>query len=97
MLEGKVFTPPRKTCLLPGVVRETVIGCCEKLAIPCHSDQPLTIRELLAAEEVFLTGSGLGICPVVQIERHEVANRRPGEITRRIMQAYEELLQKECP
>lgn len=95
--EGKVFTPPRETPVLPGVVREAVIELCSGLGIPCEQDAPLTIRELLAASEVFLTGSGLGVCPVVRIERHVVGDEKPGPVTQRIMEAYQELLAAECP
>ncbi len=94
---GKVFTPPRDTPVLPGVVREAVIELCGQLGIPREIDAPLTIRELLAADEVFLTGSGLGVCPVVRVERHAVGDEKPGEVTKKIMDAYERLLRTECP
>jgi branched-subunit amino acid aminotransferase/4-amino-4-deoxychorismate lyase len=51
---------------------------------------------MLDAQEVFLTGSCSGIRPVVRIERHAVGAERPGAVTRRIMEAYRELLDKEC-
>jgi branched-chain amino acid aminotransferase len=97
VLDGKVFTPPRETPVLPGIVREAVIELCGQLGIECEMDTPLTIRELLAAQEVFLTGSGLGVCPVVRVERHAVGDEKPGKVTKRIMDAYEQLLQLECP
>jgi branched-subunit amino acid aminotransferase/4-amino-4-deoxychorismate lyase len=95
--EGKVFTPPRDTPVLPGVVREAVIELCGQLNIPCEIDTPLTIRDLLGADEVFLTGSGLGVCPVVRVERHGVGNEKPGGVTKKLMAAYEDLLARECP
>jgi branched-subunit amino acid aminotransferase/4-amino-4-deoxychorismate lyase len=94
---GKVLTPPRDTPVLPGVVREAVIELCGQLNIPCELDTPLTIRDLLGADEVFLTGSGLGVCPVVRVERHAVGDEKPGEVTKKIMAAYEQLLRTECP
>ena len=95
--EGKVFSPPRDTPVLPGVVREAVIELCGQLNIPCEIDTPLTIRDLLGADEVFLTGSGLGVCPVVRVERHAVGDEKPGSVTKKIMAAYEDLLTRECP
>jgi branched-subunit amino acid aminotransferase/4-amino-4-deoxychorismate lyase len=94
--EGKVFTPPRDTPVLPGVVREAVIELCGQLKIPCEIDTPLTIRDLLGADEVFLTGSGLGVCPVVRVERHAVGDEKPGDVTKKLMAAYEDLLTREC-
>lgn len=96
VLDGRVFTPPRDTPVLPGVVREAALELCGQLGIPADSETPLTVKEMLGAQEVFLTGSGMGVCPVVQIERHEVGDGKPGPITRKLQQAYQELLDREC-
>jgi len=92
---GKVFTPPRDTPVLPGVVREAVLEVCDELEISCDCQTPLTVREMLAAEEMFLTSSTMGIRPVVRVERHAVGAEKPGEVTRRIREAYEKLVEKE--
>jgi len=97
VLEGKVYTPPANTPVLPGIVRAAVIELCGPLLIECHEDKPLTIREVLQAQEIFLTGSGLGVCSVVRVERHVVDEEKPGPVTGKIMAAYDELLDKECP
>jgi branched-subunit amino acid aminotransferase/4-amino-4-deoxychorismate lyase len=99
VLDGTVFTPPRDTPVLPGVVREAVIELCKKLEIPVKDDVPLTVKEMLAATECFLTSSCMGIRPVATIERHDVAkddNPTPGPITKKLMQAYNKLLDEEC-
>lgn len=95
VLDGKVLTPPRDTPVLPGIVREAVLELCRDLSIPADDQTPLTVREMLAAQEVFLTSSVAGIRPVVRIERHSVGDEKPGEITRRIIAAYHQLLDRE--
>ena len=97
VLGGKVLTPPRDTPVLPGIVRGAVVELCRRLDIPCDQDTPLTVREMLAAEEVFLTASLTGVRPVCRIERHEVGEGSPGEVTQRIMTEYQRLLEAECP
>jgi len=96
VLDGKVFTPPRDTPVLPGIVREAVLELCGELGIPADDQTPLTVREMLAAQEAFLTASVAGIRPGVRIERHSVGDEKPGEITCRLMKAYEKLLAREC-
>ena len=96
VLKGKVCTPPRDTPVLPGVVRGAVIELCRELNIECEAETQLTVREMLAAEEMFLTSATTGIRPVVRAERHPVGDERPGKVTRIIMEAYCELLDKEC-
>ena len=92
VLEGKVLTPPRDTPVLPGIIRQTVLELCEQLNIPHDADQPLTVNEMLAAQEIFLTGSTTLIRPVVRIERHAVGNEKPGTVTKQLMGALRELL-----
>ncbi len=94
--DGRVSTPPRDTPVLPGVVREAVIELCGRNGIPCDDQTPLTVREMLAAEEIFLTSSTMGVRPVASVERHAVGEAPPGPVTRRIMEAYRELLEREC-
>jgi branched-chain amino acid aminotransferase len=96
VLGGRVWTPPRDTPVLPGIVREAVMELCGELGIDCDAGAPLTVREMLAAEEMFLTSSCAGIRPVVQVEGHAVGAAAPGEVTRRIMRSYAELLEREC-
>lgn len=97
VLDGKVLTPPRDTPVLPGIVRGAVLELCRKLEIPCDDQSPLTIHELLAGGEIFLTGSTTGIRPVIRVERHSVGDEKPGPVTKKLMEAYRALLDRECP
>ncbi len=99
VLDGVVYTPPRDTPVLPGVVRDATIELCRGLEIPVKDDTPLTVKEMLAADECFLTSSCMGIRPVATIERHDVAEddeTTPGPITKKLMTAYAKLLDEEC-
>ena len=97
VMEGKVFTPPLDTPVLPGILRETLCGICASMGIEFREEIVLTVDEMLGADEMFLTGSCSGIRPVVKVERHTVGDGTPGEITRRLMDAYATLLDIECP
>jgi len=96
VLGGEVHTPPLDTPVLPGIVREAALELCGPLGVACHVDEPLTLRETLAAQEVFLTASCSGIRPVIRLERHGVGDEKPGPVTQKIMEAYRELLDREC-
>ena len=92
VLNGKVHTPPLDTPVLPGMVREAVIELCGQGGIGLDDQSPLTIREMLSGEEMFLTSSTAGIRPVARVERHAVGDEKPGPVTRQIMEAYSRLL-----
>jgi branched-subunit amino acid aminotransferase/4-amino-4-deoxychorismate lyase len=96
VLGGKVHTPPLGEAALDGIVRQAALEICRRDDIPFDDATRLTVREMLTAEECFLTSSVAGIRPVTQIERHPVGERKPGRITSRLRKAYAELLDQEC-
>jgi len=93
---GTLRTPPIETPVLPGVTRAAVIEVARAAHIPLE-ERPLTINDLLGADEVFLTSTGMEVLPVCRIERHVIADDKPGPIGRRLLQLFRELVQKECP
>jgi len=95
--DGEVLTPPLDTPVLDGILRGVVMELCESLDIKCVDSRPLLGSDLLDADEVFLTASCSGIRPVVRVEDHAIADGQVGAITARIMKAYEEILEIECP
>ena len=96
VLGGKVYTPPHDTPVLPGVVRQAVLELCPQLGIECDSESALTVREMLSADEMFLTSSCAGLRPVVGVEAHTVGSGLPGPVTQSLATAYRELLDREC-
>lgn len=84
--DGRVLTPPEDNILV-GVTRNTILSLCARLGIPAAQAEfgPEVVRQ---AEEVFLTGSGAEVVPVVNVDGHPVADGRPGTITRRILGAF---------
>jgi len=94
---GVVRTPPPETPVLGGVVQQAVFEICRNAGMAYDARTPLTVNDMLAAEEIFLTASCAGIRPVVRVEAHDVGDGTPGPITRKIMAAYRDLLDAECP
>jgi branched-chain amino acid aminotransferase len=89
------FTPPIDTPILPGIAREVVLECAEALRVAVEQ-RPLTIDDLLAADEVFLTNSIMEVMPICRVERHAVGDEKVGEITRRLHEAYRDVVVREC-
>jgi branched-chain amino acid aminotransferase len=96
VLGGAVCTPPLATPVLDGVVRQTVLELCDAEGIDRQDEQALTVKEMLAADEMFLTSSCMGVRPVVGVERHVVGEGEVGPVTGKIMAAYAALLDREC-
>ncbi len=81
----KIITPGRG--ILSGITRKAVLEIAGDM-------YPVEIRdisksELLAADEVFITGTNKGLVPVVQIDEQTIGSGQPGPETLRIKKALE--------
>lgn len=99
-LTVKQFHPDgssRETRLcLPGVTREVVLELATTLNMLPHQ-RAITIDDLLAAKEVFLTNAIMGVMPVSMIEKHQVGTGKPGNVTRQLLEAWKARYAEECP
>lgn len=92
---GGLRTPPLSTPVLPGITREAVLGLADALGIDARQDA-LTINDLLDADEVFITNAGMGVMPVIRVERRDIGVAKPGPVTMRLREALDELIRGEC-
>ena len=82
---GEMLTPPANDGALEGITRDSALRCAELLSIPAR-EQTLSRYDLLAADEVFLTGTGARIVPVSTLDDQKIGhNERP--LTARITDA----------
>jgi amino-transferase class IV len=72
--DGALFTPPTDGRILPGVTRAAAIAIARGLGIDVE-ERHLGRHDLLAADEVFLTGSIRGLVPVRALDGIELAGR----------------------
>ena len=92
---SKLYTPPIKTPVLPGVARKTVCQLALQNSIELI-EKDLTIDEVLAADETFLTNVIMQVMPVVGVEKHIVGNGKVGLIAKELKEKFDELLEKQC-
>ncbi len=74
--------------ILPGITRGLVLRLTESVFE--REIRDLTIGELLAADEVFMTASNKEIVPVVKVDETIISNGVPGPGTRKIMELFRE-------
>jgi len=92
--DGRLLTPPVEEGLLPGVTRATVLELAAGEGIPAEQ-RPLTVRDLLDADEVFLTNSIMELLPVGRVERKPIGEGRPGPTWKRLAEAYRACVARE--
>jgi len=62
-----IVTPPARRALLPGITRDSVLTLAADLGLRT-AEQDLTVHDLLAADEVFSTGTASGILPLPSLD-----------------------------
>lgn len=85
--DGKIITPPLSAGILPGITRDSVIKIAEaeKLSI---TEKNCTLKELFAADEVFMTGTASEIKPVTEIDDKSIGNGNPGRVTLKLHKIF---------
>lgn len=87
--EGALAAP-----VLPGVTREAITELADGLDMKVTRAM-LSIEDLLAADEVFLTNSSWHVLPVSHVEKHVVGEGKTGPITQQLRTALLALIDQE--
>lgn len=85
--DGKLFTAIAD-CFLNGITRRTVIQLAKDNGIEV-TEKHILPAELMEADEIFLTGTAAEVTPVGKIDNTDF---QVGDITRKLMTAYTELV-----
>ena len=92
--DGTLKTPGVASGILPGVTRGVVLELAGKLGITTVEDD-ITLEELYQAEEALLTNSVIEVMPLIEVGGKPIGSGTPGQVTRRLMRAYKELVRQE--
>ncbi|MCX4027518.1 branched-chain amino acid transaminase [Endozoicomonas sp. SM1973] len=84
-----VKTPPPSAGLLNGITRQSVFELCSYLGISCIESN-LNKQDLLAADECFLTGTGVEILPVIGLNQKKFGDSA-GRMTTKISELYDDI------
>ena len=93
--DSKLYTPPIKTPVLPGVTRKTVCHLALQNSIELI-EKDLTIDDVLAADEVFLTNVIMQVMPIIKVEKHMVGDSLVGPVTKELQTCFDQLVKSEC-
>ncbi|WP_372806875.1 aminotransferase class IV [Pontiella sp.] len=91
--DGTVLTSTTEACP-EGITRQTVLDICAKNNVP-FDVRDLPLAEVLAADEVFCTGTMGELAPVTKIDDTRYHNETCGPVTERLSALYSELTRNE--
>jgi len=89
--DGELITPSFESGVLPGIARETVLEIA-RTSNTKATERAVELKELIEAEEAFLTNSILEVMPLTWFEGKPVGTGEPGRLTRELMTAYRKLV-----
>ena len=91
--KGVIKTPPL-TSILEGITRDSVITLAHDLGIPLK-EELFPRDELYIADEAFFCGTAAEVTPIKEVDNRVLGNGKPGEVTRRLQQAFFNVVQGE--
>ena len=76
---GEIHTPALHTGALAGITRASIMEIAGRKGYKVHEGQ-YTVFDIYTADEVWMTGTGADLIPVVDIEDRQIGTGKPGPI-----------------
>ena len=86
---NNLITHPANSDILKGVTRTSLLKIIKKTSLKLIEKQ-FTHKQLINADEVFLTSSGSFITPILKIDNKKINNGKIGNITLKLAEMYTE-------
>jgi branched-chain amino acid aminotransferase len=86
--KGKLITPPVTENVLEGITRDAVMELAQRELGVEVVERPIDRSELYVCDELFFTGTAVGVSPVTQVDHRLVKDGKIGAITREVQQLY---------
>lgn len=93
--DSVLYTPPIETPVLAGVARKTVCQLALQKSIELI-EKDLSIDDLLAADEIFLTNVIMQIMPVSKVEKHTAGDGKVGAMTKKLQKYFDDFVKSQC-
>ena len=91
--KGKVLTPAPSAGILHGITRDRIIRLCRDLKYEVV-ERDITPFELLTADEVFFSGTLVGVASVVRVNGKAIGSGTLGPVTREIYDEFREMVSR---
>ena len=85
--KNKLITHPANSDILKGVTRTSILKIIKKTSLKLI-EKSFSLKQLLNADEVFLTSSGSFITPILKVDNKKINNGKIGNITLKLAEMY---------
>jgi branched-chain amino acid aminotransferase len=95
--DGCLTTPPVTSNILEGITRDTIIVLArEEMGMPTV-ERAIDRSEVYVCEEAFLTGTGVQVAAITQVEHRPVGSGTIGPVVRRLRELYFDIVRGKNP
>ena len=86
--KGKLITPPITDNVLEGITRDTIMDLARRELGLQVVERSIDRSELYICDELFLTGTAVGLAPIVRVDHRPVKDAEIGPIVRQLQKTY---------
>ncbi|WP_276352807.1 branched-chain-amino-acid transaminase [Cohnella caldifontis] len=91
---GTVYTPPTYVGALEGVTRGAIMDLCGRLGYKLK-EEPFTLHDVYAADEVFFTGTAAEVIAVREVDGRIIGAGKAGPITLHLLEEFRKIVTAE--
>jgi len=95
--DGLLITPPVTDDILEGITRAGLIELAKRELGLTVVERRIDRSELYVADEVFFSGTGAQVAPVIEIDHRPVGDGQIGPLSRRIRDLYFDVVRGRVP
>jgi D-alanine transaminase len=95
VMDGVVRTSPNDVQVLPGITRNWAAELLRKLDLRLE-EKPILQRDLMSADELFLSGTSIEIMPIISVDGRTVGTGEPGPIAMELEREYQRAIREFC-
>ena len=95
--DGTLITPPITSNILEGITRDTIITLAREELGMQTVERPIDRSEIYVCDEAFLTGTGVQVAAITQVEHRPVGTGTLGPVVTRLRQVYFDVVRGRNP
>lgn len=92
LFDGRTLRMPREECVLGGISQQVVLELAAAIDI-AHRVEDLTVADLLAAEEAFVSSSSYCLLAVTRVNGKAIGSGKPGPLYQRLIESWSRLVE----
>ena len=86
--KGKLITPSVTENVLEGITRDSIMELAQRELGLEVVERPINRSELYMCDELFLTGTAVGVAPIVRVDHRPIKDAAIGPVARKLQQSY---------